>query len=886
MFRFDRLTQKAQEGLQQAQAVAEQSGNQVVHPLHLLIALLQEQDGIVGVVLSKIGVQPAAILAEAQRLLGGIPKVTGQPPGTYIAPPLQQALEKAFDEAARFKDEFVSTEHLLLTLSELKGDPAGQVLNRGGADHETILRALASVRGTQRITDQNPESKYQALERYAHDLTKSAREGKLDPVIGREDEIRRVMQVLSRRTKNNPVLIGEPGVGKTAIVEGLAQRIVKDDVPDQLKGKKLVALDLGSMVAGTKFRGEFEDRLKAVLREITESNGEIICFIDELHTLVGAGSAEGAIDAANMLKPALARGELRCIGATTLNEYKKHVEKDAALARRFQTVLVGEPSVDDTVAILRGLKEKFEIHHGVRIKDSAIIAAAVLSHRYIADRFLPDKAIDLIDEAGAALRLQIGSMPIEVDQMERRISHLEIERQALTQEGARVAARDRLRHVESELEHLRAESAVLKERWNREKSAIMRVRELKEEQERLRQEEDLASRNGEWEKAAQIRYGRLSQIEKDIKQAEENLEAVKDSALLKEEIDEEDIAKIVAKWTGIPVSRMMEGEIQKLVNMPERLKERVIGQDEAVRLVSNAILRNRAGLSDPNRPIGSFIFLGPTGVGKTELVRALAQFLFDDEKAMIRIDMSEYMEKHAVARMVGAPPGYVGYEEGGQLVEQVRRRPYSVVLFDEIEKAHPDVFNMMLQILDDGRLTDGQGRTVSFKNTVIVMTSNVGSANLKQTGTIGFSVHARSQDEDLRKRLLEALRSSFRPEFLNRVDDIIVFNSLKREDLAHIIDLQFERVADMLKDRGILLELTPAARNLLIEEGYDPQYGARPMRRAVQRLIQDPLALKLLAGDFVEGETVVVDVDPSEKAMTFEKGVGQPEGSPLAQETR
>jgi ATP-dependent Clp protease ATP-binding subunit ClpB len=873
MFRFDRLTQKAQEGLQQAQAVAEQTGNQVIHPSHLLIALLQEREGIVSVVLQKIGVQPAGVLTEAQRAAANLPKVTGQPPGTYISQPLQAVLEKAFDEATHFKDEFVSTEHMLLALADDKSDPAGQLLNRAGATHETILKALVSVRGTQRITDQNPESKYQALERYAHDLTQSARDGKLDPVIGREDEIRRVMQVHSRRTKNNPVLIGEPGVGKTAIVEGLAQRIVKDDVPDQLKGKKLVSLDLGSMVAGTKFRGEFEDRLKAVLREITESAGEIICFIDELHTLVGAGSAEGAIDAANMLKPALARGELRCIGATTLNEYKKYVEKDAALARRFQTVMVGEPSVDDTVAILRGLKEKFEIHHGVRIKDAAILSAALLSHRYISDRFLPDKAIDLIDEAGAALRLQIGSMPIEVDQMERRISHLEIERQALTQEGATTAAKERLRHVESELERLRAEATGLRERWNREKAAIMRVKELKEEQERMRMEEDQASRLGEWEKAAKIRYGRLSEIEKDIKEAELNLEAVKDSALLKEEIDEEDIARIVAKWTGIPVSRMMEGEIQKLVQMPERLKDRVIGQDEAVRLVSNAILRNRAGLSDPNRPIGSFIFLGPTGVGKTELVRALAEFLFDDEKAMVRIDMSEYMEKHAVARVVGAPPGYVGYEEGGQLAEQIRRRPYSVVLFDEIEKAHPDVFNMMLQILDDGRLTDGQGRTVNFKNTVIVMTSNVGSGTLKQAGPIGFSVHAREigEQEDLRKRLLEALRSTFRPEFLNRVDDIIVFNSLKRDDLAKIIELQVGRVQKMLRDRGVALKLTPAAKSLLIEEGYDPQYGARPMKRAVQRLIQDPLALRLLNGDFVEGDTVLVDADSGKHEMKFEK---------------
>src|SRR5262245_53065393 len=859
MFRFDRLTQKAQEGLQQAQSIAEQTGNQVIHPSHLLISLLQEREGIVSVVLQKIGVQPAGITAEAERAAGNLPKVTGQPPGTYISQPLQAALEKAFDEATHFKDEFVSTEHMLLALADQKSDPAGQLLDRAGATHETILKALVSVRGTQRITDQNPESKYQALERYAHDLTQSARDGKLDPVIGREDEIRRVMQVLSRRTKNNPVLIGEPGVGKTAIVEGLAQRIIRGDVPDQLKNKRLVALDLGSMIAGTKFRGEFEDRLKAVVKEIIESNGEIICFIDELHTLVGAGGAEGAIDAANLLKPPLARGELRCIGATTLNEYKKHVEKDAALARRFQTVMVGEATIDDTIAILRGLKEKFEIHHGVRIKDSAIIAAAVLSHRYIADRFLPDKAIDVIDEAGSALRLQIGSMPIEIDDLDRRISHLEIERQALSKEKDQ-ASHERLRTVESELERVRGEAAALKERWGREKGAITRVRELKEEQDRLRQDEEKASRSGDWEKAAQLRYGRLSQIEKEIQAAEQELESVKESAMLKEEIGEDDIARIIAKWTGIPVTRMMEGEIQKLVQMPERLKDRVVGQDEAVRLVSNAILRNRAGLSDPQRPIGSFIFLGPTGVGKTELVKALANYLFDSEKAMIRVDMSEYMEKHAVARMIGSPPGYVGFDEGGQLTEQVRRRPYSVILFDEVEKAHPEVFNVMLQILEDGRLTDGQGRTVSFKNTVIVMTSNVGTGMVERN-TIGFSVHARdNRTEDTRKRLLDALRNQFRPEFLNRVDDIIVFNALTREHLSRIVDIQLNNVAELLKDRKISLEVTQAAHEAIIAEGFDPQFGARPMRRAIQRLIQDPLALKLINGEFTEGDTVLADV--------------------------
>ena len=870
MFRLDRLTQKAQEAVQQTQGIAEKLESQAMFPVHLLVALAEEREGIVRPVLEKCGVQPEAVLSESRRMAATLPKTVGVQPGMYVSQPLNQVLERAFDEAGRFKDEFVSTEHLLLSLAQQRGDPAAQLLERAGATHDAILKALVSVRGSQRVTDANPESKYQALERYAHDLTESARKGKLDPVIGREDEIRRVMQVLSRRTKNNPVLIGEPGVGKTAIVEGLAQRIVRGDVPDQLKGKRLAALDLGSMIAGTKFRGEFEDRLKAVVKEIVDSNGEIICFIDELHTLVGAGSAEGAIDAANLLKPALARGELRCIGATTLREYKRYVEKDAALARRFQTVLVGEPTVDDTIAILRGLKEKFEIHHGVRIKDAAILGAAVLSHRYIADRFLPDKAIDLIDEAGAALRLQIGSMPIEIDDLDRRISHLEIERQALTKES-NPGSRDRLRIIENELERLRGEAATLKERWNREKGAIQRVRHLKEEQDTLRQEEEQASRAGDWEKAAQLRYGRLSQIEKDIQAAEQELEAVKGDALLKEEVGEDDIARIVSKWTGIPLARMMEGEVQKLVNMPERLKDRLVGQDEAVRLVSNAILRNRAGLSDPNRPIGSFFFLGPTGVGKTELVRALAHFLFDDDKAMIRVDMSEYMEKHAVARMIGSPPGYVGYEEGGQLTEQVRRRPYSVVLFDEIEKAHPDVFNMLLQILEDGRLTDGQGRTVSFRNTVIVMTSNVGAAMIEKN-TIGFSVHARDkQTEDTRRRLLDALRGAFRPEFLNRVDDIIVFNALTREHLSKIVDIQLSNVAKLLHDRGIALEVTPAAKERIISEGYDPNYGARPMKRAIQRLVQDPLALRLIAGDFAEGDTVVVDGKEGASELDFAK---------------
>src|ERR1700691_4769091 len=861
MFRLDKLTQKAQEALQQTQAIAEKSESQVMYPLHLLVALAEEKEGIVRPVLEKCGVHPDAVVAEARRLLGSLPKTSGMQPGMYLAQPLNQVLEHAFAEAARFKDEFVSTEHLLLSLAQQRGDQAGQLLDKAGATHDAILKALVSIRGSQRITDQNPETKYQALERYAHDLTESARQGKLDPVIGRDDEIRRVMQVLSRRTKNNPVLIGEPGVGKTAIVEGLAQRIVRGDVPDQLRNKKLVAIDLGSMVAGTKFRGEFEDRLKSVVREIIDSKGEIICFIDELHTLVGAGGAEGAIDAANLLKPALARGELRCIGATTLNEYKKYVEKDAALARRFQTVLVGEPSVDDTIAILRGLKEKFEIHHGVRITDSAIVAAAVLSHRYITNRFLPDKAIDLVDEAGAALRIQIGSMPIEIDNLERRVSQLEIERQAVNRERD-AASKVRLRHIEDELERLRGESAGLKERWNREKNSITRVQQLKEELEQTRAEEERATRMGDWEKAAQLKYGKLAQIERNIEPANHDLGAIKSgTALLKEEIDEEDIAKIVAKWTGIPVTRMLEGEVQKLIHMEARLHERVIGQDEAVSLVANAIRRNRAGLSDPNRPIGSFIFLGPTGVGKTELAKALAEFMFDDDKAMFRVDMSEYMEKHSVSRMIGAPPGYVGYDEGGQLTEHVRRRPYSVVLFDEIEKGHPDVFNALLQILDDGRLTDGQGRTVDFKNTVIIMTSNVGSSIIHDSTPIGFSVNQRVRNgqEEVRKRLLDALRQTFRPEFLNRVDDIIVFNTLSKEHLSVIIDLQLKRVQQLLVDRGLKLHVTQAAKDVVMADGYDPAYGARPMRRSIQRLIQDPLSLRWLAGEFLSGETIIVD---------------------------
>ncbi|HEB68910.1 MAG TPA: ATP-dependent chaperone ClpB [Desulfobulbus sp.] len=849
---LDKFTLKSQEAIQAAQTLAQNNGNQEIQPEHLLKATLEQPEGVVVPVLQKMGIEPSVVLSETNQLIENLPKVSGSGAGqSYASQAFRNLLDQSFKTATDMQDEYVSQEHLVLAMLANRNLPVAQMLDRLGITSDAFLQALTTIRGNQRVTDPYPEDKYQALEKYARNLTDVARQGKLDPVIGRDEEVRRIIQVLSRRTKNNPVLIGEPGVGKTAIVEGLAQRIVNGDIPATLEGKQVISLDLGLLIAGAKYRGEFEDRLKAVLKEVEKKAGEIILFIDEIHTLVGAGASEGSMDASNMLKPALARGELHCIGATTLDEYRKYIEKDAALERRFQPILVQEPSEEDTIAILRGIKEKYEVHHGVRIQDSATVAAVILSNRYITDRFLPDKAIDLIDEAASRLRIEIDSMPTEIDELDRKRIKMEIEQEALKKEKDK-ASKERLAKLKQELADLNDQLNAMKGQWQLEKDVIQRIRDIKAEIDEAHMEEQRAERQGDLSKVAEIRYSKIVELERELEQQNAKLEEIqKEHSMLKEEVAAEDVAAVVAKWTGVPVDKLLEGEKEKLVHAEGELAKRVIGQKEAITSVANAVRRARAGLQDPDRPLGSFIFLGPTGVGKTELARSLADFLFDSEHAMIRIDMSEYMEKHSVARLIGAPPGYVGYDEGGMLTEAVRRRPYSVILLDEIEKAHPDVFNVLLQVLDDGRMTDGKGRTVSFKNTILIMTSNLGSHIIMELG--------QTDPEEMRRQVDDLLHRQFRPEFLNRVDEIITFHGLTREDLMQIVDIQIGRMAERLKDHKFTVELTEAAKLFLVETGYDPSFGARPLKRAIQRYIEDPLALEILEGAFLEGDHILVD---------------------------